>query len=85
MRIVHTSDWHAGKVWKGRDRLSELQNILEHLAQFVERERIDLLLMTGDVYESAAPSRRGGTGGHHLLQTHRDGGRAGSGDCRQPR
>jgi hypothetical protein len=56
MRIVHTSDWHAGRVWKGRDRLPELQNILEHLADFVERERIDLLLMTGDVYESAAPS-----------------------------
>src|SRR5262245_50154823 len=39
MRIVHTSDWHAGRVWKGRDRLPELQDILEHLAQFVERER----------------------------------------------
>jgi exonuclease SbcD len=56
MRILHTSDWHAGRVWKGRDRLPELQSILEHVADFVERERIDLLLMTGDVYESAAPS-----------------------------
>src|SRR5262245_56835614 len=55
MRILHTSDWHAGRVWKGQDRLPELQDILEHLGDFVEREKIDLVLMTGDVFESASP------------------------------
>src|SRR5262245_28791441 len=56
MRILHTSDWHAGRVWKGQDRLPELQDILEHLGDFIEREKIDLVLMTGDVFESASPS-----------------------------
>lgn len=56
MRILHTSDWHAGRVWKGQDRLPELRDILEHLGDFVEREEIDLVLMTGDVFESASPS-----------------------------
>jgi DNA repair protein SbcD/Mre11 len=56
MRVLHTSDWHAGRVWKGQDRLPELQDILEHLGDFIEREKIDLVLMTGDVFESASPS-----------------------------
>lgn len=55
MRIVHTADWHAGRVWKSRSRLDELRQILEHLGDFIERERIDLVLMAGDVFDSAAP------------------------------
>jgi exonuclease SbcD len=56
MRIVHTADWHAGRLWKNQNRLPELQSILEHLADFVERERIDLLLMSGDVFENQVPT-----------------------------
>ena len=55
MRIVHTSDWHAGKVWKGRKRLGELEAVLDHLASFVEREAVDLLVMAGDVYDTPVP------------------------------
>ncbi len=55
MRIVHTSDWHAGRIWKGRSRLDELRQVLEHLGDFIERERIDLVLMSGDVFDSGAP------------------------------
>jgi exonuclease SbcD len=55
MRIVHTSDWHAGRFWKGHDRLPELEDVLEHLGDFIEKERIDLLLMSGDVFDSPMP------------------------------
>lgn len=55
MRIVHTSDWHTGRLWKSQDRLSELQDVLEHLGDFIEREHIDLVLMSGDVFESQMP------------------------------
>jgi exonuclease SbcD len=56
MRIVHTSDWHAGRVWKRIDRLPELADVLENLGDFLERKRIDLLLMSGDVFDSGAPN-----------------------------
>jgi exonuclease SbcD len=59
MRILHTSDWHAGRLWKSRNRLPELQDILEHLGDFIERERIDLVLMSGDVYEHQVPTPEG--------------------------
>jgi DNA repair protein SbcD/Mre11 len=56
MRIVHTSDWHAGRLWKGINRLSELEAVLDNLAIFLERERIDLLLLTGDIFEGGGRS-----------------------------
>jgi exonuclease SbcD len=56
MRIVHTSDWHAGRVWKNVNRLSELGDVFEHLGDFVEREKIDVLLLSGDVFDTGAPA-----------------------------
>lgn len=56
MRIVHTSDWHAGRIWKNRSRLDELRAVLDNLARFIERERIDLVLMSGDLFDSTSPS-----------------------------
>lgn len=56
MRIVHTSDWHAGRLWKTRDRLDELEATLDHLGGYVTSEKVDLLLMTGDVFDHGAPS-----------------------------
>ena len=58
MKIVHTSDWHAGRIWKNLNRIEELETCLGHLARFIERERIDLLLVTGDVFDSGAPAAR---------------------------
>lgn len=56
MRILHTSDWHAGKVWKGKKRLDELERVLAHLAEYVCRESIDLLIHSGDVFDTPSPS-----------------------------
>ncbi|HEX6865149.1 MAG TPA: exonuclease subunit SbcD, partial [Thermoanaerobaculia bacterium] len=79
MRIVHTSDWHIGRRWKGIQRLDELEAVLDHLAAFIERESIDLVLHTGDVFESRNPPaeaeqlvnrflvRVGRTGAHMLV------------------
>jgi len=55
VKIVHTSDWHVGRRWKGIQRLDELEAVLDHLAAFIERESIDLVLHTGDVFESRNP------------------------------
>ena len=55
MRIVHTSDWHAGRIWRSLDRLAELERVLDHLARYTLSEKVDLLLMTGDVFDGGAP------------------------------
>jgi exonuclease SbcD len=56
MRIVHTGDWHVGRVWKSLNRFDETAAVLDHLARFLEQERIDLLLMAGDVFDTGSPS-----------------------------
>ena len=79
MRIVHTSDWHVGRRWRGLQRQDEMEAILDHLARFIEQESIDLVLHSGDVFDSRNPSgeaerlvneflvRVGRTGAHTVL------------------
>lgn len=55
MKIAHTSDWHAGRVFKQVRRLPELEAVLEALADDLEREKVELLLHSGDVFDSGAP------------------------------
>jgi exonuclease SbcD len=55
VKIVHTSDWHIGRRWKGIQRFDELEAVLDHLAAFIEENAVDLVLHTGDVFESRNP------------------------------
>jgi exonuclease SbcD len=58
MRILHTSDWHVGKVLKGRDRHDEHAAALGSIVQAARAEDVDVVLIAGDLFESAAPSPR---------------------------
>ena len=56
MRILHTSDWHVGKVLKGQNREEEHKQVLAEVIAIAEREEPDLVLVSGDLYDSAAPT-----------------------------
>jgi DNA repair protein SbcD/Mre11 len=56
MRILHTSDWHVGKVLKGRNRHEEHIKVLAQVVEVARREKPDLVIVAGDLYDSAAPS-----------------------------
>ncbi len=56
MKILHTSDWHAGKSLRGARRLGELEAALVNLAAFIHDEAVDIVLITGDIFDSSAPS-----------------------------
>lgn len=55
MRIIHTADWHLGKTLEGRSRLEEQADFLDELCRIVEEERIDLVLIAGDVFDTVNP------------------------------
>lgn len=55
MRFVHTSDWHIGRTIKGQERWEEVSTLLDELALFVERERIELVLISGDIFDVLTP------------------------------
>jgi exonuclease SbcD len=56
MRILHTSDWHVGKLLRGRSRLDEHRAVLGEIADVAAREHVDVVLVVGDLFETAAPS-----------------------------
>jgi DNA repair protein SbcD/Mre11 len=56
LKILHTSDWHVGKVLKGRDRHDEHEAVLACLIQTARAEDVDLVLIAGDLFETSAPS-----------------------------
>jgi exonuclease SbcD len=58
MRILHTSDWHLGRALYGRKRYREFAALLDWLAATLERERVELLLIAGDLFDSGTPSNR---------------------------
>ena len=46
MKILHTSDWHLGKNLEGYSRLEEQGQFLEELLEIVDREKIDLVIIS---------------------------------------
>src|SRR3954468_16933750 len=56
MRILHTSDWHVGKVLKGRSRHEEHIRVLGQIVEIARAEQPDLVIVAGDLYDTAAPA-----------------------------
>ncbi|MBQ9447330.1 MAG: exonuclease subunit SbcD [Victivallales bacterium] len=56
MLILHTSDWHLGVEMEGRRRIDESAALLRHLVKTIRRENVGTLLVSGDVFDSHAPS-----------------------------
>ncbi|MCX2740130.1 exonuclease SbcCD subunit D C-terminal domain-containing protein [Pontibacter anaerobius] len=56
MRVLHTSDWHLGQRLVNLERTEEHQHFLNWLLQTIEQERVEVLLMSGDVFDNGAPS-----------------------------
>ncbi len=55
MRLLHTSDWHLGRSFH-RESLHDAQRaFLDHLVAVVRDERVDAVLVAGDVYDRALP------------------------------
>jgi DNA repair protein SbcD/Mre11 len=55
VRILHTSDWHLGRSFHGVDLLDAQAAHLDHLVGTVRSERVDLVVVSGDVYDRALP------------------------------
>lgn len=56
MRLLHTSDWHVGRTFHGRDLLAEQEAVLGGLADLVSDEKVDVVLVSGDLFDRAVPN-----------------------------
>ncbi len=58
MKVLHTSDWHIGRTLYGRKRYEEFGAFLTWLAETIQQNGIDALLVAGDIFDTSAPSNR---------------------------
>lgn len=58
MNILHTSDWHLGRSLYGRKRYHEFSEFLNWLCVTIKTEKIDVLLVAGDIFDTSTPSNR---------------------------
>lgn len=55
MRILHTSDWHLGRSFHREGLLGHQAVFMDHLLEVVETETVDVVVVSGDIYDRALP------------------------------
>jgi DNA repair protein SbcD/Mre11 len=55
MLMLHTSDWHLGRSLHRADLREAQAAFLDHLVATVRSEKVDVVLVAGDVYDRAVP------------------------------
>jgi exonuclease SbcD len=55
MRLLHTSDWHLGRSLHRADLRAAQSVFLDHLVDVARAEKVDAILVAGDVYDRAVP------------------------------
>lgn len=56
LRLLHTSDWHIGRSFHGHSTLAALRDVLGALVELVRVHAVDVVLVSGDVFDSSTPS-----------------------------
>ncbi len=55
MRLLHTSDWHLGRSLHGHDLAAAQGAFVDSLVDVVRSERVDAVVLAGDVHDRALP------------------------------
>lgn len=58
MKILHTADWHIGKVLHKHSLLGEMNFFFDWLYEYIKDESIDVLLVSGDIFDLANPGAK---------------------------
>ena len=56
MKILHTADWHIGQRLHERQRIDEHKDFLDWLLGTIQEHQVELLLVSGDIFDTALPS-----------------------------
>lgn len=72
MRVLHTSDWHLGRSFHREGMLGAQAGYIDHLIDVVRDERVDLVVVAGDIYDRALPNVDAVALLHEALERLRD-------------
>ena len=56
MKLLHTSDWHLGKRLDDFSRFEEQQSVLNEICEIAEREKVNAVLVAGDLFDTFNPA-----------------------------
>ena len=56
MRMIHTSDWHLGRTFHGHSLLPDQEQVLDALVDLAVEHAVDVVLISGDLYDRAVPA-----------------------------
>ncbi|MEV4067011.1 metallophosphoesterase family protein, partial [Nonomuraea dietziae] len=56
MRLLHTSDWHLGRSFHRESLIEGQAAFVDHLVETVRAEKVEVVAVSGDVYDRALPS-----------------------------
>ncbi len=56
MKILHTSDWHIGKKLYEKELIEDHNFFFNQLISIIEKDKIDILIVAGDIFDTAYPS-----------------------------
>lgn len=56
MKILHTADWHLGKRLDNFSRIEEQVKVMDEIVQIADDQKVDLVLIAGDLFDSFNPS-----------------------------
>lgn len=56
MKILHTADWHIGKHLYKKELYDELRLFFDFLIETVIAENVDVVLISGDIFDTVTPS-----------------------------
>lgn len=55
MRILHTADWHLGRIFQGVHLTEDQAHVLDQVVEVAREQRPDVVVIAGDVYDRAVP------------------------------
>ncbi|MDC0803771.1 exonuclease subunit SbcD, partial [Clostridium paraputrificum] len=55
MKIIHTGDWHIGKIVNEFSMIDDQRYILNELIKLINFEKPDVLIIAGDIYDRSIP------------------------------
>jgi exonuclease SbcD len=58
IKILHTSDWHLGKQLQKIDFHEDMEMFFDWLTDIIKEKGVDVLLMSGDLFDQANPSQQ---------------------------
>lgn len=57
MKVIHTADWHLGRILNGKQLLEDQRYVLEQFIDRMKEEKPDMIVIAGDLYDTTYPGK----------------------------